>query len=424
MEVPTANENKLEVNKSSDEGRTDVHKTSTVDQKDVNESELKHKENVLADTKKNNYEAIKVENIRGSDEKKSSIPAVKDELSVSDLPASSGFANASSVSPFGSLQGTQEPTTQSQSSASSFAASGFAKLSASTQSPFGTLGGTTAAASPFAAVPKGAAPAFGGPLSSKPLFTAAAGRTLNSSGQSPFANVNSNAAVSSFGGLSNAANASPFGGLPKAGATAFSTPGAAGIQGLSSKPARPFGAAAVADEDEEASDAEGEENEAAQAAEDKPDNRFWERNLATGEENENCRFMAHAKLYIFSRPTPDVKGEWKERGVGTLKLNVEVPPDDVDQAPPKARLLMRANGSHRVVLNAPIMKEVKYGDANGKKPENGTVIFRGVDEGNMATMCLKMKAPLAIELYNDILAMQREMVRETRSHDNHPAAAT
>ncbi|XLS69988.1 hypothetical protein HN51_026853 [Arachis hypogaea] len=64
----------------------------------------------------------------------------------------------------------------------------------------------------------------------------------------------------------------------------------------------------------------------------------------TGEENENVIFHANSVLFEFT------DGSWKERGKGELKVNVQ-------RGTENARLLMRARGNYRVILNARIYPE-------------------------------------------------------------------
>ncbi|RHZ59075.1 hypothetical protein Glove_365g290 [Diversispora epigaea] len=66
---------------------------------------------------------------------------------------------------------------------------------------------------------------------------------------------------------------------------------------------------------------------------------FHELEVLTGEENENTRHSIRAKLYCLDGQT------WKERGVGTLKLNY---PNNNENSP---RLVMRADNVLRVILN-------------------------------------------------------------------------
>ncbi|RHZ80815.1 hypothetical protein Glove_132g297 [Diversispora epigaea] len=64
-----------------------------------------------------------------------------------------------------------------------------------------------------------------------------------------------------------------------------------------------------------------------------------EQEVLTGEENEITQHSIKSKLYCMEGQT------WKERGVGTLKLNY---PGDIEKSP---RLVMRADNVLRVILN-------------------------------------------------------------------------
>ena len=96
--------------------------------------------------------------------------------------------------------------------------------------------------------------------------------------------------------------------------------------------------------------------------------------METGEEDEETLFTARAKLFSF------IKSDgWKERGVGNLKLNTRkrTYEEEETNTPKKARFIMRAEGSHRVVLNSPIHRDLKVGDPKGEKPTAGMVYFLG-----------------------------------------------
>jgi Ran-binding protein 3 len=323
----------------------------------------------------------------------------------------SGFANAASTSPFGALAGTKPTEPQATTSQSAFDASSFSKLSKFSDSPFGNLGATTS--SPFGAL-SGTKP---------PLAT-----TTTAAQPSPFGAASATslkpAFGSAFGGFG--ATASPFGAAlkPGTGTNAFG-PGSTGtklppIGGLSGKAAKPFGAPPSDDEDEDGvtTDAESEavgdeEAGAVHEAADKKDKRFVEQDIETGEEDETTVFSVRAKLYFFDR-------EWKERGVGTIKLNVSRIDEDDEEgdksadnslvgseddekaadateeqkapaAATKARFLMRAEGSHRVLLNTAFSKQTKLGDADGKKPKGTTLLFHGVLEGHDRPVMLQLK---------------------------------
>jgi len=66
-------------------------------------------------------------------------------------------------------------------------------------------------------------------------------------------------------------------------------------------------------------------------------------NPCTGEEGESTLAEARARLYEFE------KGSWKERGIGTIKINTK---DN------KYRLLMRTENTLRVILNATIYRDM------------------------------------------------------------------
>lgn len=52
---------------------------------------------------------------------------------------------------------------------------------------------------------------------------------------------------------------------------------------------------------------------------------------------------------------------------------------------------MRADGSHRVVLNTPVLKSLKFGDVKGERPNSGYVYFMGSIDGSSKLELLQMK---------------------------------
>ncbi|OXM76835.1 ran-binding protein 3 [Cryptococcus neoformans Bt63] len=98
-----------------------------------------------------------------------------------------------------------------------------------------------------------------------------------------------------------------------------------------------------------------------------------EQDVTTGEEDEDTVFQARSKLFV------NEKG-WKERGVGLLKLNVRRSDGS------GARLVMRADGVLRLLLNSKLYK--------GLNPtvEGKTVLMTlpNVGEKEMAIICLRM----------------------------------
>lgn len=87
-----------------------------------------------------------------------------------------------------------------------------------------------------------------------------------------------------------------------------------------------------------------------------------EAELATGEENERTVHSLRAKLYTMGQDgTRD--GIWKERGTGTLRVNV---PRDYRLRGTGARLVMRAEGVLRLILNVALFSGMKVELAQDK----------------------------------------------------------
>ncbi|CCD22405.1 Yrb2p NDAI_0A02470 [Naumovozyma dairenensis CBS 421] len=73
--------------------------------------------------------------------------------------------------------------------------------------------------------------------------------------------------------------------------------------------------------------------------------KLHKQDVKSGEESEDCIFQANAKLYQLS----DIKSGWKERGLGTIKVNK-------DNKTGKARIIMRTRTVMKVILNLPLVK--------------------------------------------------------------------
>lgn len=363
------------------------------------------------------------------------------------IPPGSGFANTSSASPFGTLASKKSPTPSdepAQTSSSAFAASGFGSLAGSASSGFGTIGKSSGgfgpgggfgsgSKSPLGAQAndedaKSSGSAFGGSLGQKSAFAApASSGTSFGSGASGFGKIGQSSGLGS--GLGGGSGFGSGGG----GLTTFASGKSTPLSGVIKQKAA-FGAPADDDEDGE----DGGEDDATAGSksplaveEDEKDERFFERDVETGEEDEITKYSCRAKLYNYST-LPDGKKEWRERGLGVLRLNVKAAEDGDDNSKPKARFLMRADGSHRVVLNTPIKKEIKFGTPSGGPPTNGFIYFMGTFDGRDNLEMLQIKVRLtaiiinvstskklifhfqirqqfALELYDNIVALQQEM---------------
>ncbi|GFF80926.1 ran-specific GTPase-activating protein 2 [Aspergillus udagawae] len=288
-------------------------------------------------------------------------------------PVTSAFANTSAVSPFGSLGASkskeEEPTRSTPvTSTSAFASSSLAAFAGSEQSPFGSLGASTPSV-------------FKSPAASESEKPAATGFAAGAS-TSGFA-----ALGSGFSGFSGA-----FGAAAKTGGlTSFASPTAPSTFGSSTKD-KPFGAADADEEEEEEDEAETgpKEFEA-----EKPDERFFERQIETGEEQEKTYFSGKAKLFQFTNK------EWKERGIGTFKVNVKVTEGQEDKK--AARMIMRADGVLRVMLNTPLFKGMKVGDPSGNEPNSKQIHLVGVEDGRTVPLLLRVGSEdAAKELYHVI----------------------
>jgi Ran-binding protein 3 len=355
--------------------------------------------------------------------------------SAAEILPTSGFANTSATSPFSSL-GARSATTDSnalpQTSDEKFKASGFGAFASASASPFG-------AASPKAASPFGAPAGSASPWAAKPATPAtqpSAFATGGSGSSSGFGNASS---TSAFGSLSKSSLGAGFGGTSalsgfkavQGSSKLGSFAGGSGptIEGLSSKPAKAFGASDDTDEDEEAhTDEEAAEESGLKSplheSEGKKDKRFYEQHIETGEEGETTMFQQRAKLYQFVQE----EKKWVERGVGVLKLNISGPSeehtsgndleegkvklmdapaegDEEEEAEEKvkqvhARLLLRADGSQRVVLNSSVKKGLKFGE--DKEPSGQTIIFigrlAGANDGDAGLDLLQLKVRIFVFL--------------------------
>jgi Ran-binding protein 3 len=307
----------------------------------------------------------------------------------------SAFANTSSSSPFGALE----------TSTSTFASSKFGALAGSSSSGFGALGQTTGgpglsggfgsgAQRPLATAYTGAAKAsgsaFGGAPDKQSSFATAPSGSAFGSSASSFGRLGGASSGGFGGGLGGGAG---FGGVGGGGLSSFASAKPAASLASSSKFGKPFGAAA---DDEDAEDGGDEEDDGVgfksplSQESDKQDERFYEQDIETGEEGEVIEMTCRAKLYNFA-PGDGGKKEWRERGVGILRLNVQRPLHDDDDTKTTARLLMRADGSHRVLLNTPILPQIKFGQPDGSRPSGSYVYFMGTIDDKTELQLLQLK---------------------------------
>jgi hypothetical protein len=128
-----------------------------------------------------------------------------------------------------------------------------------------------------------------------------------------------------------------------------------------------------------------------------------------GEEGEATILQFRAKLFALVNKELG----WKERGAGNLKLNVpriyvdydengipipgtfdpsareDSDEEGVEPVPVSARLIMRQDHTHRVILNTVILKGGKFEE----KPGSSTtvqVLFTALEEGKPVNMILRV----------------------------------
>ena len=108
--------------------------------------------------------------------------------------------------------------------------------------------------------------------------------------------------------------------------------------------------------------------------------------VTTGEEEEKTYFSSKAKLFRFSDK------EWRERGIGTFKVNLNQSENKDENLPP--RLIMRADGVLRVMLNTPIFKGMTVGDASGNEPKSKQIHLASLESGRSVPILLRVSLPV------------------------------
>uniref|UniRef100_A0A453SUE3 RanBD1 domain-containing protein n=1 Tax=Aegilops tauschii subsp. strangulata TaxID=200361 RepID=A0A453SUE3_AEGTS len=101
--------------------------------------------------------------------------------------------------------------------------------------------------------------------------------------------------------------------------------------------------------------------------------------VETGEENEMAVFTADSAMYEY------LDGGWKERGKGELKLNIPVSGGE------RSRLVMRAKGNYRLVLNASLYDDMSLKDMEKKGVTFACINSTGDSPGRLTTFALKFK---------------------------------
>ncbi|KAF7915405.1 hypothetical protein BELL_0296g00100 [Botrytis elliptica] len=372
--------------------------------------------------------------MRSGPEKKRPRDTSQEPSRISDkVLAKERSQNEASKTAETSKPSTENPikSTFGSTSGDKFASSGFGALASASTSPFGTIGASTP--SVFGSGAKSPLSGFGSFASAKPASSTPTSSISSSSAEkstSGFGSAFGGGATSGFGGL---ASGSVFGSGLKNGfaggsgpkLSSFAAPGKDNA-GLGSKPAKPFGAPASdaedSDDDEDDSDdgAEGDEEEGGEKAVVEEKKKTKKVHIDDGEADEATILQIRAKLFAMGSKELG----WKERGVGTLKINAPkscVDFDDNGHAIPgsfdssmlegnSVRLVMRQENTHRVILNTVVLKAMEF------KPKPSTTsaqvlftAFEGETEAKPINMILKMNENNYKLFTNEIENIQHEL---------------
>ncbi|KAL4195454.1 hypothetical protein AMTRI_Chr05g73440 [Amborella trichopoda] len=136
--------------------------------------------------------------------------------------------------------------------------------------------------------------------------------------------------------------------------------------------------------------------------------------LETGEENEKSVFTADAVLFEY------LEGGWKERGKGELKLNVST----TDSG--RARLVMRARGNYRLILNSNLYPDMKLTNMDKKGITFACVnsASERKDGLSLSTFALKFKDSYLVEEFRGaVTAHKGKQTAVLKTPENSPKAS-
>ncbi|ODQ51563.1 PH domain-like protein [Saitoella complicata NRRL Y-17804] len=252
------------------------------------------------------------------------------------------------------------------------------------------FGGGASAASPFGALTSNASP-FGALSSSASPFASLA------SGKSPFASG------------ASSSNASPFGSSTAlSGFGAYAGQSAFGKVTTSVSPSKKPKTADGEDENDDNKSGEEEDKEQGE----KKDGGFSsmlenvkdeEKSVKTGEEEETTVYNSKAKLFSF-----DTKEQaWKERGVGTLRVNL------YQDKKLGGRIVMRADAVYRVILNVKLFKNMKIETSKDAVMNEKSIRFSALEEGKLVMFTVRVgNANTALDLAKAITDSLPEEAKE------------
>ncbi|KAG6483125.1 nuclear pore complex protein NUP50B-like [Zingiber officinale] len=123
--------------------------------------------------------------------------------------------------------------------------------------------------------------------------------------------------------------------------------------------------------------------------------------LETGEENEEAVFTGDAIMFEY------MDGGWKERGKGELRLNVSV--SDTE----KARLVMRAKGNFRLILNASLYPDMSLTGMDKKGITFACVNSAADGKDGLTTVAVKFKDSSIVQEFREAVTAHKAKKADT-----------
>ncbi|CAK7356646.1 unnamed protein product [Dovyalis caffra] len=134
--------------------------------------------------------------------------------------------------------------------------------------------------------------------------------------------------------------------------------------------------------------------------------------VETGEENERVVFSADSVLFEY------FDGGWKERGKGELKVNVSTAGAE------KARLLMRARGNFRLILNASLYPDMKLTNMDKRGITFACMNSIGEGKDSLSTFALKFKDGSIVEEFRAAVTAHKDKAPAAlKTPENSPKAS-
>ncbi|XVE88947.1 hypothetical protein DITRI_Ditri19aG0110400 [Diplodiscus trichospermus] len=134
--------------------------------------------------------------------------------------------------------------------------------------------------------------------------------------------------------------------------------------------------------------------------------------VETGEENEEVVFSADSVMFEF------IDGGWKERGKGELKVNVSTTGAE------RARVLMRARGNYRLILNASLYPDMKLTNMDKRGITFACMNSTGEAKEGLSTFALKFKDASIVEDFRAaVMAHKGKTTAVLKTPENSPKAS-